>query len=296
MLLKRRSAVVRYVEPVFRPPSEALSLIVQATIGCSWNKCTFCGMYKMKKYSVRDPREVKEDIAMAKSVYGKVRRLFLADGNALAADTDVLLDICRYAHDLFNPERISCYATPMDILEKSRNELRELRKAGLKLLYVGIESGDDEILKSIRKGVTSEEIVAACKKAAECDMELSVTVLTGIGGREKMYENAKNTARIINRIAPKYTAVLTYIPVPKTPLYVKIKRGEFSLPSAIENLTELYWLVEDVTTRTVFRCNHASNYLPLKGTLPDDKDALLYAIRYAMEHPEVLKPEWMRGL
>ncbi len=287
---------MRYEEPVFRPPSEAFSLIIQATIGCSWNRCTFCGMYKMKKYRVRDIEEVKEDLRTARAICGNVKRLFLADGNALAADTDFLLDVANYANELFKLERISCYATPMDILEKSRSELTKLRKAGIKLLYVGIESGDDEILKNIRKGVCSDEIAEACLKAAECGFDLSVTVLTGIGGKGRMYENAKNTAKLINRISPKFTAVLTYMPVLNTPLYVKIKRGEFLLPNPIENLIELRWLVEDIDARTIFRCNHASNYLPLKGTLPDDKSRIIEAIDYAIAHPEILKPEWLRGL
>ncbi len=287
---------MRYEEPVFRPPSEAFSLIIQATIGCSWNRCTFCGMYKMKKYRVRDIEEVKEDLKTARAICGNVKRLFLADGNALAADTDFLIDVASYANELFKLERISCYATPMDILEKSRSELTKLRKAGIKLLYVGIESGDDEILENIRKGVCSDEIAEACLKAAECGFDLSVTVLTGIGGKGRMYENAKNTARLINRISPKFTAVLTYMPVPNTPLYVKIKRGEFLLLNPIENLIELRWLVEDINARTIFRCNHASNYLPLKGTLPDDKSKIIQAIDYAIAHPEILKPEWLRGL
>jgi len=287
---------MRYEEPVFRPPSEAFSLIIQATIGCSWNRCTFCGMYRMKKFRVRDIEEVKEDFRTAKEIYGDVRRVFLADGNALAANTDFLLEVCEYANSLFNLERISCYATPQDLLEKSERELKELRKAGIKLLYVGIESGDDEILESIRKGVNSEEIVEACQKAHGCGFDLSVTVLTGIGGKEKSYENARNTAKLLNRISPRYTGVLTYIPVPNTPLYVKIKRGEFLLPDAIENLMELRWMVERIEARTTFRCNHASNYLPLKGELPYDREKLLKAIDYAIAHPSVLKPEWLRGL
>lgn len=287
---------MRYEEPVFRPPSEARSLIIQATIGCSWNKCTFCGMYKMKKFRVREIDEIKEDFRIAKDFYGNCERIFLADGNALTMETDLLLEIANYANSLFRLERISCYANPMDILEKSKNELIEIRKSGIKLLYVGIESGDDEILNRIRKGASSEEIYSACQKAHECGFDLSVTVLTGIGGRERMKENAVNTARLLNRIQPKYTGVLTYIPVPNTPLYFKIKRGEFDLPNAIENLLELRMLVENLEARTIFRCNHASNYLPIGGNLPDDKLKILKTIDYALKNPRILKPEWLRGL
>jgi radical SAM superfamily enzyme YgiQ (UPF0313 family) len=287
---------MRYEEPVFRPPSEAYSLIVQATIGCSHNKCTFCGMYRTKRFRIRDVEEVKEDLTAAKKFLGDVNRIFLADGNALVADTDYLLEISRFARTLFNLERISCYATPQDILEKSEDELTELRKAGIKLLYVGIESGDDEILRRIRKGVSSDEIIEACKKAMNCGMDLSVTVLTGIGGRERSFENAKNTAKLLNEIEPKFTGVLTYIPVPNTPLYFKIRRGEFQLLSPVEDLKELRMLVEDLNAKTIFRCNHASNYLPLKGTLPQDKEKLLKTIDYGIANPEILKPEWLRGL
>lgn len=250
----------------------------------------------MKKFRVRDLEEVKEDFRIAKKLYHNVDRVFLADGNALVADTDYLLEIANYANSLFKLERISCYANPTDLLEKSKDELIKLRKAGIKLLYVGIESGDDEILRKIRKGVSSEEIYEACQKAHECGFELSVTVLTGIGGRERMKENALNTAKLLNRIQPKYTGVLTYIPVPNTALYVKIKRGEFELPNAIENLLELRMLIENLEAKTIFRCNHASNYLPIKGNMPEDKVKLLKAIEYALAHPELLKPEWLRGL
>lgn len=253
-------------------------------------------MYKMKKFRVREIDEIKEDFRIAKNLYGNYERIFLADGNALSAETDHLLQIANYAKSLFKLERISCYANPMDILEKSKNELTEIRKSGIKLLYVGIESGDDGILSSIRKGANSEEIYNACQKAHECGFELSVTVLTGIGGRGKMKENAVNTARLLNRIQPKYTGVLTYIPVPNTPLYFKIKRGEFDLPNAIENLLELRILVENLEARTIFRCNHASNYLPIKGNLPEDKVKILKTIDYALKNPQMLKPEWLRGL
>ncbi|RLI80272.1 radical SAM protein [Archaeoglobales archaeon] len=287
---------MRYEEPVFRPPSEALSLIVQATIGCSHNKCTFCGMYKGKKYRERDVGEVKEDLLMAREFYGDVKRLFLADGNALAMDTAKLLEIMDFANDLFNLERISAYATPIDLLEKSEEELTILRNAGLKLLYVGIESGDDEILKEIRKGVTSKQIVEGCKKAIRCGIDLSVTVITGLGGKKRMYENAKNTAKIINQIEPKYTAALTLIPVPGTTLYKKIEKGEFKLLNPVENLVELKWFVEGVECETIFRCNHASNYLPIGGNLPDEKESIIKAIEYAIKNPRILKPEFLRGL
>ena len=287
---------MRYEEPVFRPPSEASSLIIQATIGCSHNKCTFCGMYKGKRYRERSVDEIKEDLLMAKDFYGDVKRLFLADGNALAMDTSKLLEIIEFANNLFNLERISMYATPQDLLKKNEEELKMLKDAGLKLLYVGIESGDDEILKEVRKGVTSKQIVEGCRKAIKCGIDLSVTIITGLGGKKKSYDNAKNTAKIINQIEPKYTAALTLMPIPNTVLFKKIEKGEFEPLNPIENLIELKWFVEDVNCETIFRCNHASNYLPLKGNLPHDKNKIIKAIEYAIKNPKVLKPEFLRGL
>ncbi|RLI75438.1 radical SAM protein [Archaeoglobales archaeon] len=287
---------MRYEEPVFRPPSEALSLIIQATIGCSYNKCTFCGMYKGKSYRERDVDEIKEDIIKAKEYYGDVKRLFLADGNALAMETSKFLEIMEFANNIFNLDRISAYATPIDLLEKSEEELIRLRNAGLELLYVGIESGDDEILKEVRKGVNSAQIVEGCKKAIKCGIDLSVTVITGLGGKKKSYNNAKNTAKVINQIKPRYTAALTLIPIPNTALYKKIEKREFELLNPTENLTELKWFVEDVECKTIFRCNHASNYFPIGGTLPYDKDKIIKAINYAINNPKVLKPEFLRGL
>ena len=268
---------MRYEEPVFRPPSEASSLIIQATIGCSHNKCTFCGMYKGKRYRERSVDEIKEDLLMAKDFYGDVKRLFLADGNALAMDTSKLLEIIEFANNLFNLERISMYATPQDLLKKDEEELKMLKDAGLKLLYVGIESGDDEILKEVRKGVNSKQIVEGCRKAIKCGIDLSVTIITGLGGKKKSYDNAKNTAKIINQIEPKYTAALTLMPIPNTVLFKKIEKGEFEPLNPIENLIELKWFVEDVNCETIFRCNHASNYLPLKGNLPHDKNKIIKA-------------------
>jgi len=253
-------------------------------------------MYKGKRYRERSVDEIKEDLLMAKDFYGDVKRLFLADGNALAMDTSKLLEIIEFANNLFNLERISMYATPQDLLKKDEEELKMLKDAGLKLLYVGIESGDDEILKEVRKGVNSKQIVEGCRKAIKCGIDLSVTIITGLGGKKKSYDNAKNTAKIINQIEPKYTAALTLMPIPNTVLFKKIEKGEFEPLNPIENLIELKWFVEDVNCETIFRCNHASNYLPLKGNLPHDKNKIIKAIEYTIKNPKVLKPEFLRGL
>lgn len=286
-----------YDMPIFRPPSEANSLIIQATIGCSHNRCTFCGMYKMKRFRIKPVSEVKRELEIFRRYYGDVKRIFLADGNALCMKTEDLVEIIRYAKKLFpSLERVSAYATPMDLLKKSTDELRWLREEGLTLVYLGVESGDDDILREIRKGVNSREMVTAGKKAIEAGMTLSITAITGLGGREKSFEHAKNTVKVLNEMQPQYTAFLTLMVVENTPLHLRVKKGEFKPLNQLEILRELKWVIEDLDYRTVFRANHASNYLPIRADLPKDKEEVLSLIDYAMEHPEVLRPEHLRGL
>ena len=286
-----------YDMPLFRPPSEARSLIVQATIGCSHNRCTFCGMYKMKKFRVKQVEEIKRELEMFRSYYGDVRRIFLADGNAMCMRTEDLVEVLRYARSLFpSLERVSAYATPMDLLEKSVDELRWLREEGLSLVYLGVESGDDRILEEIRKGVSSTEMIEAGKKVIRAGMTLSITAITGLGGKDRSFEHAKNTAELLNRMQPHYTAFLTLMIVENTPLYMRLKKGEFRPLNQFEILRELRWVIEDLNYRTVFRANHASNYLPIRANLPEDKEEVLRLIDYAMDHPEVLRPEHLRGL
>ena len=286
-----------YDLPLFRPPSEANSLIIQATIGCSHNKCTFCGMYKMKKFRIKSFEEIKRDIDFLRSFYGDAERVFLADGNALCIDSEELLKILGYLKKTFpSLKRVSAYATPMDLLNKSLDELKALRENGLTLIYLGIESGDDIVLREVRKGANSKEIIEAGKKAIKAGMTLSVTAILGLGGKERSFEHAKRTAYVLNEIKPHYTAFLTLMIVENTPLYFKALRGEFKPLNQIELLRELRLIVKDLNYKTVFRTNHASNYLPLKGDLPEDKEKILSIIDYAIEHPEVLRPDDIRGL
>ncbi len=286
-----------YDFPLFRPPSEANSLIIQATIGCSHNKCTFCGMYKMKKFRIKSFEEIKRDIDLLKNFYGDAKRVFLADGNALCMDTKELLRILRYLKSVFPTlQRVAIYATPMDLLNKRLEELIMLKEEGLKLIYLGIESGDDLILKEIKKGVNSQEMIEAGKKAIKAGITLSTTAILGLGGKERSFEHAKGTARVLNGIKPHYTAFLTLMLVEKTPLYIKMIRGEFKPLNQLELLKELRIIVEDLNYKTIFRTNHASNYLPLKGNLPEDRDRILELIDYAIDHPEILRPENLRGL
>lgn len=292
---------MNYDMPLFRPPSEAFSLILQVTLGCSHNACTFCGMYKMKKFRIREWADIERDIRDAAAYSRGVDKIFLADGNALAMPTDMLETLLRKLYDTFpDLQRVSSYAGPRDLLGKSLDDLKRIRNAGLKLLYLGVESGSGAILKEVNKGVSPDEMAEAGRRAREAGFELSVTVLTGLGGKSRSRENAVQTAELLNRIQPDYIGALTLTPTPNTILYNKMKKGEFQLLGPLENLQELKWLVErlEIESRSLFRCNHASNYLPLRGTLPEDRDKLAGLLADVVENPHryKLKPESMRGL
>ncbi|MFZ5597317.1 MAG: radical SAM protein [Bacillota bacterium] len=291
---------MNYDMPLFRPPSEAFSLILQVTIGCSHNGCTFCGMYKMKKFRVKDWDEIEADINEAAAHTRGVKRVFLADGDALAMDTGLMIKLLDKLHKIFpGIQRVASYAGPRSILEKSPEELRLIRESGLKLLYLGVESGSDDILKSVKKGVTSAQMVEAGRKAKEAGFELSVTILTGLGGKEKSVENAVETALVLNRMQPDYVGALTLTPVPNTVLYQKIRNKEFEPLGPMEFLQELKLFLENLSLeKCIFRCNHASNYLPLRGTLPEDKENLTKLLGDVVSNPGKykLKPEHLRGL
>ncbi len=286
--------------PVFRPPSEAFSLIIQLTIGCRHNACTFCGMYRGKKFRVKDWEEVKKDIDICAAQLGDVSRVFLADGDALSAPTPLIQKTSEYLYRTFpSLERVSMYAGPLDILRKSVDELRDIRKSGVKLLYLGVESGNEDILKAVCKGVTAGEMTAAGIKARQAGFELSVTIINGLGGKDMWTEHAVDTARVLSEINPEYVGALTLMVVPNTPLYRKVQRGEFEVPSSTGILKELKCLLENVNlTECIFRTNHASNYLPLRGTLNRDREKLIALLERAITEPGAipLRPEISRGL
>lgn len=276
---------MRYEGAVFRPPSEANSLIIQLTIGCARNTCTFCYMYKDKKFRVRDLKEVVEDIKIAENYYPKhyVNRLFLADGDALIVKTDDLLYIINEAKKSFPEiERVSVYAAPKDILTKSLDELIALREAGLKLVYVGLESGDDQVLKDVKKGVTAAEMIEAGKKVKAAGMELSMMIISGLGGKPRLKEHAINSAKVISAIKPDFLGFLTLRFFSGTELNDDYESGKFQPISVPEIMEEMTLFLENVDSEgTVFRANHASNYLVLKGTLNKDKEKLLKAVEEA---------------
>ncbi len=275
--------MLRYQEPLFRPPSEARSLILQATLGCSHNKCTFCYMYKAKKFQIRPWKELYQEIVEAGREYPYMKRVFLADGDPLVLETSYLLRILEalYQH-IPALERVSIYATPQNLLEKSPQELRLLRERGLHLIYLGIESGDDQVLAETKKGVNAKEMVEACRKALDAGFVLSTMVILGLGGARRWKEHIMNTAKVVNRIGPHYLAALTLMVFPGTILHRQVREDEFPMPTMRQIMEEMALLVELVEVETVFRSNHVSNLLPIKGTLPRGREKVLAQIEAAI--------------
>ncbi len=290
---------MRYEGTVYRPPSEAGSLIIQLTIGCARNTCTFCAMYKDKNFRIRPLEDVVEDLQMAREYYSriKVKRVFLADGDALIVKTADLLYILGKVKELFPEcERISMYGAPKDILGKTPEELKTLKEAGLDMVYMGIESGDDEVLKFVKKGATQAEMIEAGKKIKDAGMILSVTLISGLGGRKYLKEHAINSAKVITEIKPEYVGFLTLLVEEGTPMYDQLKNGEIELLKPQEVLEEMKLFVNNVDSEgTVFRANHASNYIPLGGTFNRDKESLLAQITEA-EKRNTFKSDYFRAL
>jgi radical SAM superfamily enzyme YgiQ (UPF0313 family) len=289
--------IMRYVGHVIRPPSEADSLILQATIGCAHNRCIFCGTYRDQPFRIKEEKELFEDIALAKKQFARVRRVFLADGNAIVIPAERLQRLLTHLRETF-PElqRVSIYARATDILLKSEEELKLLGELGLKTLYVGLESGSDEVLRFIDKGYTHDEAVKGCLLAQQAGMKLSAIILLGLGGKALWREHAEESARIINEISPRYLSVLSLMILKNTPLYPMIKKKEFELPEPLGMLEELALFLEKLTVeQCIFRSNHASNYLPLSGTLSKDRARLVETVKGAMSFGR-LKPEFLRGL
>ena len=281
--------------PVFRPPSEARSFILRVTRGCAHNKCTYCNMYRGVPFQILKDEEISRQIALA-AHYGKdkVRRVFLADGDALVLPTAKLLKILRALRDTFPKlQRVSSYAAPKDILRKSEEELRQLKEAGLQLLYYGMETGDDETLKAVNKGVNGEEAVEAGRRVTASGMKLSIMVILGLAGKEGSKRHALETAKAINIIQPTMWSALCLMLYRGSELLDQFERGEFNPLSPAECMEELYTIMENVNLpedkHCLFRSNHISNYIPLAGTLPKDKNRLLAEIRYSAQELSKLK-------
>lgn len=289
---------ILYDYPVYRPPSEANSLIFQITLGCSFNKCSFCNMYRTKEYSERPWDEIKSEIDLAANAYPEAQRIFLADGDALNIPTDKLIQILAYLRHKFpNLKRTSCYAMPKNILQKKDDELVKLKANGLDMFYLGIETGNDTLLKKVTKGATSKGIVQSCRKAKQHGYILSCMIILGLGGKRYTMEHISDTARIISEITPDYLGALTlYI---EDGIYDEFmtKFGEpFTALEDIEILEELERLVTDFhpLRPVIFRANHASNVYSIGGTIPQDKEKILSLIKDLKLRPEMLKPKILR--
>jgi len=290
---------MRYEGDIYRPPSEANAYILQATIGCSWNHCTYCDMYREKRFRVRPLEETLADIAEAGRRYGDlVDKVFVADGDALVLDLATWTAVLAALHARFpRLRRVSAYATARNLLEKTPAELRTLREHGLSLLYIGPESGDDLTLKRIAKGATAAEHAEAARKAHAAGIKLSAIFLLGAGGKDRSDEHAKASAALASEMDPRFVSLLTLTVIPGTPIARQVERGEFAVPDVPGLLRELRtFIAEAAPTDAVFRTNHASNWLPLSGRLPRDRDAMLLSIDGALAGQIPLRPEWSRGL
>lgn len=297
-----------YQQPIYRPPSEANSLLLQCSIGCSY-KCSFCAMYRTKKFSIRSLKDIKVDLIESARDYGnKIRKIFLLDGNAFLMHPRMIVEICKMAHELHpNLQRVGCYGHAGDILRRSDQELLQIRQAGLRIVYLGVETGDDELLDKINKEASSEEIARASQKLHKAGITLSATILLGLAGSEPELseKHARKTAELINRMKPFtripwYVSALSYIPVPNTEKYEEARSGEFIPPEPPLLLSELgifFDRLDDDLNGCIFRSNHASNYLPLHSNdLGRDRLKLAAIVKNAISSPAMLRPEWMRGL
>lgn len=282
-----------YSYPLYRPPSEAYSLILQVTLGCSHNKCNFCAMYKGKKYIIKPMDQIKKEIDIFRANVPSAKRIFLADGDAFSIPTKDLLEILAYINEKFpEAERISSYASPKSIAAKSQEELVALRKAGLELLYIGIESGDVETLKWIHKETDPEELVFLCDNLKKAGFRLSVTFIIGVCGDKSWERHALESAKIISRIQPDYLGILRMRVYEGTEVYHDMVKGDFVQAGSKSILQELRTIIANIETDKdiIFRANHASNYVPIGGTLPEDKEIILSKLDYAIKTCKDVKP------
>jgi len=289
---------MNYEGNIIRPPSEADSIIIQVTVGCSHNKCTFCGTYRGELFRLKDTSIIEEDLRFAARHCRRQKRVFLADGDVLSLPQQKLVEIFKHVRERLPwINRISLYANARNALRKSATELRELKELGLARVYMGLESGHDPTLAAMNKGVNAESLVKAGRLIREAGLFLSVTALLGIAGRENSEAHARETGRVISAMAPNQVGVLTLMLLPGTPLFDHAETGDFLLPDRNGLLKELYIMVENIELdRVQFQANHASNYLPVNCRLPRDRRNVLTAIGQALNGEIPLKPEHLRAL
>jgi len=296
---ENEKAIMKYEGMVIRPPSEAGSLLLQVTVGCSHNKCTFCPTYKGEKFRIKSFDEIEEDILEA-SGYGYIERVFLCDGDVLIMPMKKLVPVLESINrNIKGVKRIGLYANTKSILRKTPSELLELRNLGVKIVYLGVETGNDKILEKIQKGATARQMVEAGRKIKEAGITLSVTVLLGIGGRTKSAEHALDTARVLTEMDPDYVGALTVMVVQGTVLHEEQMSGKFELPDKFGFLEELGIMVANSDfTNCFFTSNHASNYLPIRARMPQEKEKTAGLIQHVIKssNRKMLRPEYSRGL
>ena len=290
---------MKYEGDIIRPPSEANSLLLQVTVGCSHNKCTFCPAYKIKKFKIKSIGEIQEDILEA-SRYRSIEKVFLCDGDALIIPQEKIIQILNLIEThIKGVKRVGTYANAKSIMRKTVNELIQLREHGLRIVYLGVETGNDDLLRKIKKGVTSGEMIEAGRRVKEAGIILSATVILGLGGIETSIEHAFDTARILTEINPDYASALTLMIVPGTPLYSDYISANFILPDKFEMLRELSIIIENSNfTNCFFTSNHASNYFPVRVSLPFEKSKAVDMIDAVIKNRDIkhLRPEYLRGL
>jgi len=289
---------MHYEGNIIRPPSEAFSIILQVTVGCSHNKCTFCGTYKGERFRIKPKSIVFEDIDFAARYCKEQHKVFLTDGDALIMPQEQLLEILKRIRERLPwVRRVGLYGNAKSIKIKTLEELKTLKEKGLGIVYMGLESGDDVTLKKVRKGVSSRTMIEMGKKVKEAGIKLSITVLLGLAGRERSLVHAEETGRALSAIDPDYVGALSLIILPDTPLGRDYEEGRFTLITPTEMLAELKTMIAHTNLSSgLFHANHASNYLPIKARLPRDKEAVISLIDMALRGEIALKPEWMRAL
>ncbi|MGM0655290.1 MAG: radical SAM protein [Thermodesulfobacteriota bacterium] len=289
---------MHYEGMVIRPPSEANSILLQVTLGCSHNKCTFCGTYRGKRFNIKEDDVIFEDIEFAGKHCRRQTRLFLCDGDALVIPMRRLVPILERIRDRLPwVERVGVYANTKSIKMKTNEELAQLRKLGLKIVYMGLESGDNKVLEAIRKGADADKMITMGKKLKKAGIKVSVTVLLGLGGRKGSLDHARETGRVLTAMDPDFVGALSLMLIPGTELHDQYEKGEFQLPGPEEMLTELGAMIAATNlTDGLFHANHASNYVPIRAHLPQDKEKTLELISQALDGKIPLKPEYMRAL
>jgi len=280
---------LRYEGPIYRPPSEANSLLVQATVGCPWNKCTFCMVYKKgPKFKIRPVKEIKEDLLWAKNNYlFPIRTVFFPSGNTIIMKTEDLVEILEYTKQIFpNIERITVYGSSQYILRKGLDDMKKIAKAGLSRIHVGLESGDDVVLDHVKKGSIAEIHVKAGKIVKKAGIELSEYVVIGLGGKKRTKEHIEKTVDVLNKIDPHYIRIRTFLPKINTPILEEIESGDFEILSPHEALKETYRLIKNLKVTSRIASDHYTNYISVNGKLPDDGEEMLQTIQKALQRDE----------